>query len=105
MTQSINTKYDNIQVHLRSDDPDLATAKSESSINFQFRRIINIPTGTKAVVSVLNAQIPNTFYNITKRCRLRMYIDPTVPYTATTPPNINLTYNVLEIQSGRLMVL
>jgi|TARA_R110000765_G_scaffold237751_1_gene340380 hypothetical protein len=97
MTQSINTKYDNIQVHLRSDDPDLATAKSESSINFQFRRIINIPTGTKAVVSVLNAQIPNTFYNITKRCRLRMYIDPTVPYTATTPPNINLTYNVLEI--------
>jgi hypothetical protein len=97
MTQLINTKYDNIQVHLRSDDPDLATAKSESSLNFQFRRIINIPTGTKAVVSVLNAQIPNTFYNITKRCRLRMYVDPSVPYTATTPPNINLTYNVLEI--------
>ena len=97
MTQLINTRYDNIQVHLRSDDPDIASAKSESALNFQFRRIINIPTGTKAVVSVLNAQIPNTFYNITKRIRLKLFIDPSVPYTATTPPTSNLTYNVLEI--------
>lgn len=97
MTQLINTKYDNIQVHLRSDDPDIASIKSESALNFQFRRIINIPTGTKAVVSVLNAQIPNSFYNITKRIRMVMYIDPAVPYVATTPPVINPTYNILEV--------
>ena len=95
MTQLINTKYDNIQVHLRSDDPDIASAKSESALNFQFRRIINIPTGTKAVVSVLNAQIPNTFYNITKRIRMVMNIDPALVPAGV--PTINPTYHNLEI--------
>lgn len=98
MSQSINTKYDNIQVHLRSDDPDLTIEDVESSLTFTFRRIIDIPTGTKAVISVLNAQIPNSFYNITKRCRLQMFLDPTEPYPPTWgPPAINMTYNVLEI--------
>ena len=96
MSQLINPKYDSIQVHLRSDDPDLATDKSESAVSFTFQRIINIPVDTRAVISVLNAQIPNTFYNLTKRIRLTMYIDinaSNLPYQ----PSTNVTHIFLEI--------
>ena len=95
-TQPINPKYDSVQVHLRSDDPDLATDKSESSVLFRFQRVVHIPPDTKAVISVLNAQIPNTFYNITKRILLTMYIVPTA-LNLPNPPSINGTDIFLEI--------
>ena len=98
MSQLINPKYDSIQVHLRSDDPDLSTDKSESALQFTFQRIINIPVDTRAVISVLNAQIPNTFYNITRRCRLSMYIDPTA---ASLPARPGINHSWLYIDIGQ----
>ena len=69
MSQLINSKYDSIQIHLRSDDPDLDTDDTESSVRFTFQRVISIPPQTKALLSVLNCQIPNTFYNITENIK------------------------------------
>ena len=54
MSQLINSKYDSIQIHLRSDDPDLDTDDTESSVKFTFQRVISIPPQTKALISVMN---------------------------------------------------
>ena len=79
MSQLINSKYDSIQIHLRSDDPDLDTDDTESSVKFTFQRVISIPPQTKALISVMNCQIPNTFYNITANMRMTMFIELAVP--------------------------
>lgn len=95
-TQPINPKYDSVQVHLRSDDPDLNTDTTESSVLFRFQRVVHIPADTKAVISVMNAQIPNTFYNITRRIRLSMYIDITAA-SLPASPSTNQTYILIPI--------
>lgn len=99
MSQLINSKYDSIQIHLRSDDPDLDTDDTESSVKFTFQRVITIPPQTKALLSVLNCQIPNTFYNITANMRMTMFIELAVPVNPGDFPNINPT--TIDIRKGK----
>lgn len=99
MSQLINSKYDSIQIHLRSDDPDLDTDDTESSVKFTFQRVITIPSQTKALISVMNCQIPNTFYNITANLRMTMYIELAIPAGPGFFPVINPT--TIDIRKGK----
>jgi len=99
MSQLINSKYDSIQIHLRSDDPDLDTDDTESSVRFTFQRVITIPPKTKALISVMNCQIPNTFYNITNNIRMTMFIELAVPAGPGFFPAINPT--TIDIRKGK----
>lgn len=53
----IDTSKTNIQINLRSDDPDVVTS-AEGRLEFQFRRSIPIPDDMVVNLSVSNAQIP-----------------------------------------------
>jgi len=69
-TWRIDTSRTNIQINLRSDDPDVATS-AEGRVEFRFRRTIPIPDDMVVNLSVSNAQIP---YNDHEIIRLKQYV-------------------------------
>ena len=66
----IDTSRTNIQINLRSDDPDVSTDQ-EGAVEFRFRRVIPIPDDMLVNLSVSNAQIP---YNDHEVVRLKQYV-------------------------------
>ncbi len=69
-TWRIDTSRTNIQINLRSDDPDVMT-DAEGRVEFRFRRTIPIPDDMVVNLSVSNAQIP---YNDHQIIRLKQYV-------------------------------
>tara|TARA_R100001594_G_scaffold51207_1_gene84544 strand:- start:1654 stop:2805 length:1152 start_codon:yes stop_codon:yes gene_type:complete len=83
-----NINHQSVQLHLRSDDPDLATDATDSEVKFIFRRIVNIPPELVVNISVLSAQIPNTFYVIDRDLYLTWRYDNVAPFTVPPVPSI-----------------
>lgn len=69
-TWRIDTSRTNIQINLRSDDPDVMT-DAEGRVEFRFRRSIPIPDDMVVNLSVSNAQIP---YNDHEIIKLKQYV-------------------------------
>jgi len=60
---NINPNHQNIQINLRSDDPQVqGSTVGDSELDFQFSRIIEIPPNYVVNISANEVEIPHTYY-------------------------------------------
>jgi hypothetical protein len=60
---NINPNHQNIQINLRSDDPQVqGSTIGDSELDFQFSRIIEIPPNYVVNISANEVEIPHTYY-------------------------------------------
>ena len=61
MTTLVNTRIPSVQVNIRSDDEEVTADPTRSDLTCRFSRPIQIPAGIKTLVTLVSAQIPNSF--------------------------------------------
>jgi len=72
----INPNYQNLLINLRSDDPSVNPGNNDpndTSLFFPFSRTIEVPADNYLQISVLSAEIPNTWYSWDQDQQMRPY--------------------------------
>jgi len=84
---AINPNYQNLLINLRSDDPSVNPGNNDPNdthIFFPFSRSIVVPANNFLNISVLNAEIPNSWYSWDQDQQMRPYWYGTDTLTAIT---------------------
>ena len=70
---NINPNHQNIQINLRSDDPDAqGSTTGDTELDFQFGRTIEIPPNYCINISANEIEIPHTYYTFSKNMVFEM---------------------------------
>ena len=71
MTTLVNYRVPSVQVNIRSDDVEVTADPTRSDLTCRFNRPIQIPSGIKTLVTLVSAQIPNSFFCIPTDTQIR----------------------------------
>jgi hypothetical protein len=62
MTTLVDPRLQSVTISVRSDDTDILADATGSNVRFRFSRNIQIPPGIRTLMTLTNAQIPNSWY-------------------------------------------
>ena len=93
MTTLVNSRLPSVQVNIRSDDIEVTADPTRSDITCRFNRPIQIPAGIKTLVTLVSAQIPNSFYSIPTDTDITFSLATSGTVTVTMPAG---TYSISE---------
>ena len=93
MTTLVNTRIPSVQVNIRSDDVEVTADPTRSDLTCRFNRPIQIPAGIKTLVTLVSAQIPNSFYSIPTDTQITFSLATSGSVTVTMSAG---TYSISE---------
>ena len=82
-----------VQVNIRSDDVEVTADPTRSDITCRFNRPIQIPSGIKTLITLVSAQIPNSFYSIPTDTQITFSLATSGSVTVIMPAG---TYSISE---------
>ena len=62
MTTLVDPRLQSVTISVRSDDSDILADATGSNVRFRFNRNIQVPPGIRTLMTLTNAQIPNSWY-------------------------------------------
>ncbi len=93
MTTLVNSRLPSVQVNIRSDDEEVTADPTRSDLTCRFSRPIQIPAGIKTLVTLVSAQVPNSFYSIPSNVTITFSLATTGTFAVTMPAG---TYSISE---------
>ena len=93
MTTLVNSRVPSVQDNIRSDDVEVTADPTRSDITCRFNRPIQIPSGIKTLITLVSAQIPNSFYSIPTDTDITFSLATSGSVTVTMPAG---TYSISE---------
>ena len=75
MTTLVDPRLQSVTISVRSDDSDITSDATGSNIRFRFNRNIQVPPGVRTLMTLSNAQIPNSWYALKTDTTLTFSVD------------------------------
>ena len=75
MTTLVDPRLQSVTISVRSDDSDITADATGSNVRFRFNRNIQVPPGVRTLMTLSNAQIPNSWYALKTDTTLTFSMD------------------------------